>query len=149
MSNYDLSPLLRQWIGFDKLASSMQSEQDGVSFPSYNIEKGDNNHYNIALALAGFKQQELSIEIESSCLTIKGRPELVKKKVHYLHQGLVCKEFSLRFTLAEHMTVEQASFTNGLLNIDLVQHIPESLQPRHIAISTSTSRSELVDKRTR
>ncbi|MGL9724921.1 Hsp20 family protein, partial [Sodalis sp. (in: enterobacteria)] len=72
MSNYDLSPLFRQWIGFDKLASNIQDDFQGVSYPPYNIEKGDDNHYRITLALAGFTQQELSIELEGPRLTIKG-----------------------------------------------------------------------------
>ncbi|UVK76683.1 MAG: small heat shock protein IbpB [Sodalis sp. Fle] len=146
MRNYDLSPLLRQWIGFDKLANNMHGGQDGLSFPPYNIEKGDDNHYRITLALAGFKQKELSIELEGPLLTIKGKPALEDKKVQYLHQGLVCEEFSLGFTLAEHMIVKQADFTNGLLNIDLERHIPESLQPRRIAISDNQLHSTLEER---
>ncbi|MGL9769559.1 MAG: small heat shock chaperone IbpB [Sodalis sp. (in: enterobacteria)] len=143
MRSYDLSPLLRQWIGFDKLASNIQDDHQGISYPPYNIEKSDDNHYRITLALAGFTQQELSIELEGPRLTIKGKPALAEKEVHYLHQGLICKEFTLSFTLAEHMTVEQADFTHGLLNIDLERHVPESLQPRHIAIGTTAQRPVL------
>ncbi|GAB7201675.1 hypothetical protein OS12_31170 [Dickeya oryzae] len=79
MRNYDLSPLLRQWIGFDKLASSM-GNQDAVEFPPYNIEKIDDNHYRITLALAGFRQSELDIEVEGQRLTVKGTPTLPEKK---------------------------------------------------------------------
>lgn len=135
MRNYDLSPLLRQWIGFDKLASSMQGNQEAFSFPPYNIEKSDDNHYRITLALAGFKQEELTLEVEGPRLGIAGKPTLPERQVEYLHQGLVCKEFSLSFTLAEHMSVTQAEFVNGLLHIDLERHVPESLQPRTIAIA--------------
>lgn len=138
MRNYDLSPLLRQWIGFEKLASSMQGDQEGLSFPPYNIEKSDDNHYRITLALAGFRQQDLSLEVEGPRLSIKGTPPLPEKKVEYLHQGLVSKEFQLSFTLAEHMTVNQAEFIHGLLHIDLERQVPESLQPRSIAIGQST-----------
>lgn len=146
MRNYDLSPLFRQWIGFDKLASNIQDDHQGISYPPYNIEKSDDNHYRITLALAGFTQQELTIELEGPRLTIKGKPALAEKAVQYLHQGLVCKEFSLSFTLAEHMTVEHADFTHGLLNIDLERHIPESQQPRHIAIGTAAQRPALQDR---
>ncbi|TKI07277.1 small heat shock chaperone IbpB [Martelella alba] len=139
MRNYDLSPLFRQWIGFDKLASTMQGDPDAYSFPPYNIEKSDDNHYRISLALAGFRQEELSIEIEGPRLTIAGKPELPERKVEYLHQGLVCKPFSLGFTLAEHMSVTQAEFINGLLHIDLERQIPEALQPRKIAIAGSVN----------
>lgn len=136
MRNYDLSPLFRQWIGFDKLASTMQSNQDDFSFPPYNIEKSDDNHYRISLALAGFRQEELTLEVEGPRLTIAGKPTLPERNVEYLHQGLVCRPFSLSFTLAEHMSVAQAEFINGLLHIDLERHVPESLQPRRIAINS-------------
>ncbi|ACT08901.1 heat shock protein Hsp20 [Dickeya chrysanthemi Ech1591] len=133
MRNYDLSPLLRQWIGFDKLASSM-GNQDAVEFPPYNIEKIDDNHYRITLALAGFRQPELDIEVEGQRLTVKGTPTLPEKKVQYLHQGLVFKPFSLSFTLAEHLHVSQAQFQHGLLHIDLIREVPQALQPQRIAI---------------
>ena len=146
MRNYDLYPLFRQWIGFDKLASNIQDDHQGISYSPYNIEKSDDSHYRITLALAGFTQQELAIELEGPRLTIKGKPALAEKAVHYLHQGLVCKEFTLSFTLAEHMTVEQADLTHGLLNIDLERHVPDSLQPRQIAIGTTAQRPALQDR---
>ncbi|QTF06515.1 heat shock chaperone IbpB [Brenneria izadpanahii] len=134
MRNYDLSPLLRQWIGFDKLASSMQGNQEPIEFPPYNIEKKDDNHYRITLALAGFRQSDLDIEVEGPRLTVKGSPAQPEEKVEYLHQGLVFKPFSLSFTLAEHLHVSNAKFENGLLHIDMVREIPEALQPQRIAI---------------
>lgn len=134
MRNYDISPLLRQWIGFDKLASTMQGGPDAQGFPPYNIEKSDDNHYRISLALAGFKQSELDIEVEGPRLTVKGKPTPSDRQVEYLHQGLICKEFSLTFTLAEHMHVAEAQFIHGLLHIDLVRDVPEALQPQRIAI---------------
>ncbi|MGX8940569.1 small heat shock chaperone IbpB [Symbiopectobacterium sp. Eva_TO] len=134
MRNYDLSPLLRQWIGFDKLASSMQGSQEAVEFPPYNIEKKDDNHYRITLALAGFQQSELAIEVEGPRLTVSGTPTLPEKKVEYLHQGLAFKPFTLSFTLAEHLSVSEAKFELGLLHIDLVREVPAELQPQRIAI---------------
>ena len=107
MRNYDLSPLLRQWIGFDKLANALQTTSESQSFPPYNIEKSDDNHYRITLALAGFRQ----------------------------HQGLVSQAFSLSFTLAENMEVSGATFNNGLLHIDLTRNEPEVVIPQRIAIS--------------
>lgn len=133
MRNYDLSPLLRQWIGFDKLASSMGS-QETLEFPPYNIEKHDDNHYRISLALAGFRQSELAIEVEGPRLTVSGTPTPSEKKVEYLHQGLVFKPFTLSFTLAEHLHVSEAKFEHGLLHIDLVREVPAELQPQRIAI---------------
>ncbi|KEY56547.1 small heat shock chaperone IbpB [Serratia sp. DD3] len=136
MRNYDLSPLLRQWIGFDKLASSMGG-QEPQGFPPYNIEKSDDNHYRISLALAGFKQSELDIEVEGPRLSIRGKPTPPEKQVEYLHQGWECKEFTLTFTLAEHMQVSEAKFENGLLHIELVRHVSEALQPQRISISST------------
>ncbi|MFT8210476.1 MAG: small heat shock chaperone IbpB [Symbiopectobacterium sp.] len=137
MRNYDLSLLLRQWIGFDKLASSMQGGQETVEFPPYNIEKKDDNHYRITLALAGFQQSELAIEVEGPRLTVSGTPTLPEKKVEYLHQGLVFKPFTLSFMLAEHLSVSEAKFELGLLHIDLVREVPVELQPQRIAIGGS------------
>lgn len=141
MRNYDLSPLLRQWIGFDKLASSM-GNQETVEFPPYNIEKQDDNHYRISLALAGFRQQDLDIEVEGPRLTIKGTPVPADKTVEYVHQGLVFKPFTLSFTLAEHIRVAEAEFLHGLLHIDLTRDVPDALQPQRIAIGQPRAKLE-------
>ncbi|MCD1126701.1 heat shock chaperone IbpB [Jinshanibacter sp. LJY008] len=133
MRNYDLSPLFRQWIGFDKLASTMQGNTDS-GFPPYNIEKSDDNHYRITLALAGFKQENLEIESEGQRLTVKGNPTQIEKEVQYLHQGLSCKAFELSFTLADHMVVTEAKFELGLLHIDIERRVPEALQAQRITI---------------
>lgn len=135
MRNYDLSPLLRQWIGFDKLANALQNTGESQSFPPYNIEKSDDNHYRITLALAGFRQEDLDIQLEGTRLTVKGTPEQPEKETKWLHQGLVTQSFSLSFTLAENMEVSGASFINGLLHIDLVRNEPETIPPQRIAIS--------------
>ncbi|MDX6040555.1 small heat shock chaperone IbpB [Scandinavium lactucae] len=135
MRNYDLTPMLRQWIGFDKLANAMLNPGDAQGFPPYNIEKSDDNHYRITLALAGFRQDELDIQLEGTRLTIKGNPTKPEKEPSYLHQGLVTQAFNLSFTLAEHMEVSGATFTNGLLHIDLTRNVPEAIAPQRIAIS--------------
>lgn len=135
MRNFDLSPLLRQWIGFDKLASALQSANETQNFPPYNIEKSDDNHYRITLALAGFRQEDLDIELEGTRLAVKGNPPQPQTEPKWLHQGLVIQPFSLSFTLAENMEVAGASFTNGLLHIDLVRNIPDVIVPQRIAIS--------------
>ncbi|HBX11767.1 small heat shock chaperone IbpB [Leclercia adecarboxylata] len=135
MRNYDLSPLLRQWIGFDKLASALQSTAESQTFPPYNIEKSDDNHYRITLAVAGFSQQNLDIQLEGTRLTVKGTPEKPETETKWLHQGLVTQPFSLSFTLAEHMEVTGATFNNGLLHIDITRNVPEEIAPQRIAIS--------------
>ena len=135
MRNYDLSPLLRQWIGFDKLANALQTSSEGQSFPPYNIEKSDDNHYRITLALAGFRQEDLDVQLEGTRLTVKGTPQPQEKETKWLHQGLVTQAFSLSFTLAENMEVSGATFNNGLLHIDLTRNEPEAVIPQRIAIS--------------
>ncbi|EED4845983.1 heat shock chaperone IbpB [Salmonella enterica] len=135
MRNYDLSPLLRQWIGFDKLANALQNSGESQSFPPYNIEKSDDNHYRITLALAGFRQEDLDIQLEGTRLTVKGTPEQPENEPKWLHQGLVMQPFSLSFTLAENMEVSGATFTNGLLHIDLTRNEPEIIAPQRIAIN--------------
>ncbi|ECH6429106.1 heat shock chaperone IbpB [Salmonella enterica] len=135
MRNYDLSPLLRQWIGFDKLANALQNSGESQSFPPYNIEKSDDNHYRITLALAGFRQENLDIQLEGTRLTVKGTPEQPEKEPKWLHQGLVMQPFSLSFTLAENMEVSGATFTNGLLHVDLTRNEPETIPPQRIAIN--------------
>ncbi|AKC59615.1 Hsp20 family protein [Blochmannia endosymbiont of Polyrhachis (Hedomyrma) turneri] len=136
MRDYDFSPLFRQWIGFDQLANDMQEEKGGLSFPLYNIAKSSDNQYRITLALAGFKQEDLIIELQGTRLTISGRPNMDGEDQikEYLHQGIISKEFSLEFTLAENMVVKHARFGNGLLNIDLERHLPESMKPCRISI---------------
>ncbi|EBX6017291.1 heat shock chaperone IbpB [Salmonella enterica subsp. enterica serovar Dortmund] len=135
MRNYDLSPLLRQWIGFDKLANALQNSGESQSFPPYNIEKSDDNHYRITLALAGFRQEDLDIQLEGTRLTVKGTPEQPENEPKWLHQGLVMQPFSLSFTLAENMEVSGATFTSGLLHIDLTRNEPETIAPQRIAIN--------------
>lgn len=135
MRNYDLTPMFRQWIGFDKLANAMLNTAETQGFPPYNIEKSDDNHYRITLALAGFRQEELDVQLEGTRLTIKGTPAKPEKEPSFLHQGLVTQAFSLSFTLAEHMEVSGATFTNGLLHIDLTRNVPEAIAPQRIAIS--------------
>lgn len=134
MRNYDLSPFFRQWIGFDKLANAMLNAGESQTFPPYNIEKSDDNHYRITLALAGFRQEDLDVELEGTRLSVKGNPVKPETEPKWLHQGLVLQPFSLSFTLAEHMEVSGASFVNGLLHIDLVRNLPEALAPQRIAI---------------
>ena len=97
--------------------------------------KSDDNHYRITLALAGFRQDDLDIQLEGTRLTVKGTPEKQETETKWLHQGLVNQPFSLSFTLADHMEVSGATFTNGLLHIDLIRNVPEAIAPQRIAIS--------------
>lgn len=135
MRNFDLSPLMRQWIGFDKLANALQNAGESQSFPPYNIEKSDDNHYRITLALAGFRQEDLEIQLEGTRLSVKARRSSQKKR-KWLHQGLMNQPFSLSFTLAENMEVSGATFVNGLLHIDLIRN---ELNPSQRSVSLSAN----------
>ncbi|MEA1062932.1 small heat shock chaperone IbpB [Apirhabdus apintestini] len=141
MRNLDVSPLLRQWIGFDKLANALQSAAETQNFPPYNIEKSDDNHYRITLALAGFRQEDLNIELEGTRLSVKGSPVIPQNEAKWLHRGLTLQPFNLSFTLAENMEVSGAAFTNGLLHIDLTRNVPEPVQPQRIAINQQSTQS--------
>lgn len=98
-------------------------------------KKSDDNHYRITLALAGFRQEDLDIQLEGTRLTVKGTPKQPENEPKWLHQGPVMQPFSLSFTLAENMEVSGATFTNGLLHIDLTRNEPETIAPQRIAIN--------------
>lgn len=139
--SYDLSPLLRQWIGFDKLVHGLENTSDNQGFPPYNIEKSDDNRYRITLALAGFRQQDLEIEHEGVVLRVKGTPLQPSHEPKWLHQGLVVQPFNLSFTLAENIEVSGASFMHGLLHIDLFRRVSQAEVVRRIAINEQSALS--------
>ena len=139
MRQYDLAPLYRNTVGFDRLFS-MLDQFGGVesvpSYPPYNIERTGENAYRISVAVAGFTQDDLSIEVRENALTLKGEKKADgDKKVEVLHQGIAARSFERRFQLADHMQVTGASLENGLLHVELVREIPEAKKPRQIAIN--------------
>lgn len=138
MNTIDLSPLYRSSIGFDRLASvldrAMSTDSVSNNYPPYNIESLDENEYMIRLALAGFKQSELDINVENGVLTIRGVKEKTEER-NYLHQGIANRNFERKFNLADYIEVVDASLEDGLLNIKLVKEIPEAMKPKKIAIN--------------
>jgi len=145
MNTIDLSPLYRNTIGFDRLASLLNStlSSDAVAggFPPYNIEVCDENRYAITLAVAGFTRDELDISVERDVLIVRGRRENGGER-RYLHQGIANRAFERKFNLADHVEVTGADLNNGLLTISLVKEIPEAMKPRTIAISQEASALE-------
>ena len=143
MNTIDLTPLYRNSIGFDRLASlldgSRSSEAVAGGFPPYNIEVCDDNRYAITLAVAGFERDELDISVEREVLTVRGRRANAKEP-NYLHQGIANRAFERKFNLADHIEVTGADLTNGLLTISLVKEIPEAMKPRSIAINAANQR---------
>ena len=150
MSNYDLSPFYRSTIGFDRLFSMLDrvagGEQNAPTYPPYNIERTGENAYRITLAVAGFAEDELSVETRENTLTVRGSKETGQKdeKNDMLYQGIAARAFERRFQLADHVVVTGAANENGLLHVDLVREVPEAQKPRTIAINKGTKIIEAV-----
>ena len=144
MRTFDFSPLFRSTVGFDRLFDLMDSyaEQSG-GYPPYNIERSDETHYRITLAVAGFGEKDLSIEVKEGVLTVTGQREAEDKAENrsFLYQGIAGRAFERRFQLAEHVEVRNARLENGLLHIDLERVIPDEKKPRRIAINAPELKS--------
>jgi molecular chaperone IbpA len=142
MRNFDFSPLYRSTVGFDRLFALLD-QYSGVegapTYPPYNIERTGENAYRISIAVAGFGENELSVETRDNTLTVRGSKETSNKvepdKREVLYQGIAARAFERRFQLADHVQVSGASVVNGLLHIDLVREVPEAQKPRTIAIA--------------
>lgn len=140
MNTIDLTPLYRSTIGFDRLGSlldsALRAEQASAGYPPYNIESGSENRYDITLAVAGFDQSELDIQVEKGVLTVRGKKASDEKgERKYLYQGIATRGFERKFNLADHVEVTGANLNNGLLTINLVKEIPEAMKPKTIAIN--------------
>ena len=142
MRNYDLSPLYRSAIGFDRMAdlinSVSRSEATQSSYPPYNIEAFGEDKYRITLAIAGFSDEEISIEVEQNLLTVKGGKNAPENSGTFLHQGIAARNFDRKFQLDDHVKVADARSTNGLLHINLIREIPEAMKPRTIKIESAS-----------
>jgi molecular chaperone IbpA len=131
----DFSPYFRSTVGFDQLFNRLeQAVEAGNGYPPYNIERSDETHYRISIAVAGFGEKDLSVEVKDGVLTVGGKREEPEKQT-YLHQGIAGRAFERRFQLAEHVEVRSAKLENGLLHIDLERVVPEEKKPRRIAIN--------------
>ncbi|MFN3615967.1 MAG: Hsp20 family protein [Rubrimonas sp.] len=145
MRNFDLTPLYRSTVGFDRLASildNLTAHDAGPSYPPYNIEKTGDDAYRITLAVAGFAADELSIESRDGQLVVSGRKTQSDEDGGrtYLHRGIAERAFERRFQLADHVRPTGASVENGLLHIELLREVPEALKPRRIEISAAAPR---------
>ena len=138
MNAIDLTPLYRSSVGFDRLASllnnALTTETTAAGYPPYNIEVLDESRYAITLAVAGFAQEEIDIQVEKSVLTVRG-DKSAKEECHYLYQGIANRTFERKFNLADYVEVTGADLSNGLLTISLKKEIPEAMKPRTIAIN--------------
>ena len=150
MRTFDLSPLYRSTVGFDRLFSLLDtvSNGDAQPYPPYNIERTGENAYRVTLAVAGFGEADIDIQAKESVLTVKGEKKDTKEENgrDVLYRGIASRAFERRFQLADHVEVTGASLENGLLHIDLVREIPEAMKPRKIAIGGNSNGKQIDAK---
>jgi molecular chaperone IbpA len=128
-------------VGFDRLAQLLEtaSVDQASGYPPYNIERTDENAYRVEIAVAGFRPEELNIEVKENLLTVQGRKAANEAERRFLHRGLAERDFERRFQLADYVVVTEAGLADGLLSISLRRELPEALKPRRIEISTASA----------
>jgi molecular chaperone IbpA len=148
--DFDLTPLFRSTVGFDRLPrlmdAALRSDEGALSYPPYNIEQMDEDHYRITMAVAGFRDADLNVTAEDDLLVISGKVSRDEEQRTYLHRGIAGRAFERRFTLADHIRVAGATLSNGLLNVDLVREVPEEMKPRSIKIQAGEA-PKVIDSR--
>lgn len=150
MRNADFSPLYRSMVGFDRLAALLDAaakSETSSNWPPYNIETTGENAYRVEIAVAGFKPEELNVEVKEGTLTVTGRKTANDDAKRYLHRGLAERNFERRFQLADYVLVTDAQLADGLLSIDLKRELPEAMKPRRIEIKggAATAQPELIE----
>ena len=140
MRHVDFSPLYRSTVGFDRLFTMLDSlgqPENAQTYPPYNIERTGEDAYRISMAVAGFSDSDIAIEAHRNVLSVKGerKDEANGEGTEVLYRGIAARTFERRFQLADHVEVRGASLENGLLHVDLVREIPETMKPRQIAIA--------------
>jgi len=142
MRNFDLTPLYRATVGFDQIADMMDrvmaNDMSQTTYPPYNIEKTADDAYRISIAVAGFSEDDLSVEVKDHALVVSARKveEENEEGRTFLHRGIATRAFERRFQLADHVRVKGASHADGMLHIDLEREVPEALKPRRIEIAS-------------
>ena len=152
MRNFDLTPLMRATVGFDRLANLLDTatrvDEGTLGYPPYNIEKTGEDAYRITMAVAGFGEEDLEITVQENSLVIKAAKAKTEedKTVKYLHRGIATRGFERRFDLADFIKVTGARLENGMLSVDLEREVPEAMKPRTIAIETKAkSRPKVIE----
>jgi molecular chaperone IbpA len=153
MRSYDFAPLYRATVGFDQIADMMDrvlsNDVSASSYPPYNIEKTADDAYRISVAVAGFSDDDLSVEVKDGSLLVSARKGEETSERSFLHRRIATRSFERRFHLADHVRVTGASHENGMLHIELVREVPEALKPRQIEISrASPVKADVVDAKT-
>ena len=136
MTSIDFSPLFRSMIGFDRLSSALENayRSEPGGYPPYNVEASGENDYRITMAVAGFTQQDLTLEVKENILTVSGSRGEEDKERKFLYRGIANRGFERKFQLADYVRVVDAHLENGLLHVELRREIPESMKPRQIEI---------------
>ena len=148
MTTFDFAPLFRTAIGFDRLASLMDSAvsaAEAPSYPPYNIEKTGADTYRLTMAVAGFSPEDLDVTVKENTLVVSGRVTGEGNKGEVLYRGIAGRAFERRFVLADHMVVEGADLQNGLLHVGLKRVVPEALKPRKISIGGSAAPTAIAN----
>lgn len=142
MNAFDFTPLFRTAIGFDRLARALEAANraDAGGYPPYNIELTGEDQYRISLAVAGFSAEEIDIEVKENLLTVSGRKGGEVADRQYLHRGIATRNFERSYQLADYVRVDGAELKDGLLHIDLVREVPDSMKPRRIEIRGAEDR---------
>ena len=139
MRSFDLAPLYRATVGFDQIADMMDrvlaNDVAQPTYPPYNIEKTADDAYRISIAVAGFSDADLNVEVKDHALVVSARKAEDAQERTYLHRGIATRAFERRFHLADHVRVTGAVHENGMLHVDLVREVPEALKPRRIEIA--------------
>jgi len=153
MRHVDFSPLYRSTVGFDRLFTMLDSlaqPDSAQTYPPYNIERTGEDAYRISMAVAGFSEDEISIEAHRNVLTIKGEKGEAEadEGSELLYRGIASRAFERRFQLADHVEVQGAQLKNGLLHIDLKRNIPEEMKPRRIAITPANGKAKQIETTT-
>lgn len=155
MRNFDLAPLYRATVGFDQIADMMDrvlsSDMTQPTYPPYNIEKTADDAYRISIAVAGFADSDLSVEVRDGALLVSARKAEDDSTRTFLHRGIATRAFERKFQLADHVKVTGASHADGMLHIDLVREVPEALKPRRIEIASTRTvghEKDVVDAET-
>ena len=150
MRTFDFAPLHRATVGFDQIADMMDrvltNDAPPISSPPFNIEKTDDDAYRISIAVAGFSEPDLNVEVRENSLIVTAKKADENEDKKYLHRGIATRAFERRFHLADHVRVTGASHADGMLHIDLTREVPEALKPRRIQIASQNAiETDVVD----
>ena len=144
MRQIDFAPLYRSTVGFDRLFDLLDAapgfDAAVPAYPPYNIERLGENEYRITMAVAGFSEDELKLDVKEQTLTVRSEKKAEEKERQFLHRGIATRAFERRFQLADHVEVKGADLKDGLLHVDLVRNVPERLKPRTIAIANGKAK---------